>query len=129
VQKIWDQCDGEQLRMWGEVPKDVKVKLMQNAKAILIPSQMGEPFGLIAAEAMACGTPAICLNDGALKEVVSHGKTGFICDSTDQMVNAIGIVNQIEPKRCRQRVQNLFTKEVMAQNYLKLYREARAGGW
>ena len=129
VQQIWDKCDGEQLRMWGEVPTDVKVKLMQNAKAILIPSQMGEPFGLIAAEAMACGTPAICLNDGALKEVVSQGLTGYICDSTDQMVKAIDAVEEIEPKRCRQRVQNLFTKEVMAKTYLALYREAQSGGW
>ena len=127
--RIRDQCDGERFRVWGEVSKDVKVQLMQDAKAILIPSQWGEPFGLIAAEAMACGTPALCLNDGALKEVVAHGRTGFICDSLDQMVQAVHRVDEMDPRRCRQRVENLFSKEVMAQNYLHLYREAQTGGW
>lgn len=129
VQKVWDEADGDQFRMWGEVPARVKVNLMRQAKAILIPSQMGEPFGLIAAEAMACGTPAICLNDGALREVVLHGTTGWICDSPEAMVEAVGRVDEMEPKKCRMRVMENFSKEIMAQNYLKLYQEALKGGW
>lgn len=129
VERIWSEADGDRVRMWGEVPKEVKVKLMQRARAILVPSQMKEPFGLIAAEAMATGTPAICLNDGALKEVVAHGQTGFICGSTDQMVEAIDHVDDINPKACRARVEKYFTKEVMADRYLELYQDALKGGW
>ncbi|MDP2951357.1 MAG: glycosyltransferase [bacterium] len=58
--------------------KQEVVKLYQKAKAVLITSQLEETFCLVAVEAQSCGTPVSAFDKGALKEVVKHGKTGFI---------------------------------------------------
>ena len=127
VQRVRSMCDGWYARWIGECPHDVKIKLLQKAKALLFPSQFGEPFGLVAVEAMACGTPVIALRDGAIPEVVKHGATGFVCDSVEEMVEAVGRVDGIKPEKCRRRVERLFSREVMARNYLKLYRRVLSG--
>lgn len=147
-------CDGEQVRWVEDPPQDVKVRLMQNAKCLLFPSKMGEPFGLVAAEAMACGTPVVALNDGAIAEVVEDAKTGFVvADHTvmppdqweklpdsekrdreqrtlDGLCEAVKNVMDFGPmvyEQCRARA-GLFSKENMAANYLAAYREIINGG-
>ena len=42
-----------------------------------------ESFGLSVLEAMACGVPILASDAGGLKEVVEHGKTGFLCKVGD----------------------------------------------
>ena len=69
---------------------------------------------------MACGTVPIALDDGALKEIIKDGQTGFICKSLDQMATRIKEVELIDPKACRERAQQ-FSKEKMAQEYVKIY--------
>jgi len=113
-------CDEKQVKFIGEVNQKNKIKYLQNARGILIPSQVGEPFGLISIEAMACGTVPIALDDGALKEIITDGQTGFICGSVDQMVDRIKEIELIDPKACRERAQQ-FSREKMAREYVKLY--------
>jgi glycosyltransferase involved in cell wall biosynthesis len=72
---------------------------------------------------MACGKAVVALDDGALKEVVEHGVTGFIVKNPDEMVEAVKRVDEIDRRKCRERVERLFTKEVMASNYELLYKE------
>lgn len=119
-------CDGEQIKFVGEVDHQTKVKYLRNAKALLIPSRFGEPFGLIAVESLACGTVPIAFDDGALKEIIVDGKSGFICNSVEDMVSAINRVGRIVPKNCRKQAK-LFSRERMATSYLKLYRQILAG--
>jgi len=127
VNRIRDECDGKRIRWFGEAPHDVKVKLMQRAKCLLFPSRMGEPFGLVAAEAMACGTPVVALDDGAVGEVVEHGRTGFVCKSVDEMVKAVDEVDRIRPEDCRGRVEKHFSRRAMAEGYERLYRDVAGG--
>jgi glycosyltransferase involved in cell wall biosynthesis/GT2 family glycosyltransferase len=126
VNQVKKLCDGKQIRFVGEVNQEAKIEYLQNARGLLIPSQFGEPFGLISVEAMACGTVPIALNDGALKEIIIDGQTGFICKSTEQMVARIKEVELIEPKACRERAQE-FNKEKMAQEYVKMYMDIIKG--
>lgn len=121
LEKIKDMCDGEQIRFYPDAPHEVKLRLLQDAKALLFPSKMGEPFGLVACEMMATGGPVIASRDGAIPEVVEHGRTGFVCDTVDEMVEAVKEVHGIKPEHCRRHVKDKFSKEVMAKNYLKLY--------
>ena len=127
VTHISKRCNAnEKHRFIGEVDHQTKVKYLQNAKALLIPSQFGEPFGLIAVEAMACGTVPIALRDGALPEIIEHGKSGFICDSINEMVEAVKRVETVDPSDCRKRAEQ-FSKERMAERYEHLYKRVSSG--
>ena len=75
--KIHEMGLVEKVRLVGYQSETDLVRMFTNSIAFLSPSKM-EGFGLAAAEAMACGTPAIVSNNGALPEVVSHHKTGFV---------------------------------------------------
>ena len=68
--------DGRQIVYFGEADFDAKVRLYGGARALLYPIQAREPFGLVLAEAMACGTPVAALDRGAVSEIVDDGVTG-----------------------------------------------------
>jgi glycosyltransferase involved in cell wall biosynthesis len=114
----------DKVKYWGKVTHATKVRLLQNAKCLLAPSQFLEPFGLMVAEAGACGTPAIVTARGGLTEIVSgtgDHKTGYVCDSYDRMVTAIGRSDKVRPEDCRHRIETLFTVQTMTANYISLY--------
>ena len=118
----------ERVKYWGTVTHATKLRLLQNAKCLVAPSQFGEPFGLMAVEAGACGTPAVVTARGGLTEIVNGAgdhKTGYICDSYDKLITAIGRCDKVKPKDCRKRVETLFTVEVMVQNYISLYKNLK----
>ena len=77
--------DGKHVVYFGEADFDAKVKLYGGARALLYPIQAREPFGLVLAEAIACGTPVAALDRGAVREVVDDGVTGH-SDSLREMV-------------------------------------------
>ncbi len=98
-----------------------KITLLKNAKALLFPIKWEEPFGLIPVEAMACGTPVIAFNKGALPETVKHGHTGFVVTNVQQMATAVNKINSIKRSDCRQWVEKKFTVQTMADAYEKIY--------
>lgn len=121
-QKVLAMCK-DKAKAYPDASQQKKIELMQNAKALLIPSNMGEPFGLIAVEAMACGTSVIAFDDGALKEIVGDG--GFVVPkSVDDMVAAVKALDKVcpPPQTCRAQAEK-FSQEAMAQRYLQLYSE------
>lgn len=89
----------------------------QKAKALLTPVQWEEPFGLTTIEAMACGTPVISLDRGAAPEIIIDGKTGYVCKSIGDMVEAVAKVDQLDRQDCRKHVENNFSYEVMVNRY------------
>jgi glycosyltransferase involved in cell wall biosynthesis len=58
---------------------------------------------------------------------VEDGVTGYICDSVEEMVKAVEMVGEIEPKACRERVERFFSREIMAGSYLRLYLDVLEG--
>lgn len=113
--------------MYEDAPHQEKLELMRNARALLFPSAMGEPYGLVAVEAWACGTRVIASNDGAIPELMMP-EVGIVCntvqapDLIDQMVGAVKKIDKISPEACRARAE-MFSRENMAERYLRLYRE------
>ena len=81
-------------------------------------------FGLVTAEAMACGTPAIVLRDTAGEELVDE-QTGYVIDSVEEVPELISTINQVDKnymsKACRDRVRELFNAEKQFQKYFDLY--------
>jgi len=103
-----------------------KVKLLQNAKAVLIASTAEETSSLVAMEASACGTPVIAFKRGALPEVVDHGNTGMLVKSEDQMLAAISEVNRIRSEVCRHHAEKHFSAKRMADDYQRMYAKVLA---
>lgn len=111
----------------GEVSEVQKISLYQNARALVFPTGVHgdwiEAFGLVAIEAMSCGTPVIAWNNGAMPEIITQNKTGFICNSIEDIKNSIRNINSIKQEDCRKRVEENFTYQVMAKKYIKLYKK------
>jgi glycosyltransferase involved in cell wall biosynthesis/predicted SAM-dependent methyltransferase len=127
LEMIKQSCDGVNIRMIENATHQQKIDALHKAKALIFPSAMGEPFGLVAAEAMACGVPVVSTADGAIGEVVQHGVTGFVCKTFDEMVTGIQRIGIIDTAKCRNRVRDLFSKEVMAKNYESVYYDILSG--
>ncbi len=113
-------CD-KQIIYIGEISSEHKKHWYRHARATLFPIRWGEPFGLVLVESMACGTPVIALNRGAVPEIVVDGKTGFVVSSMNAMIEAVGRIDSIDPRECRRHVQNHFSITSMAFNYSELY--------
>lgn len=111
----------------GEIGEREKSDFLGNAKALLFPIDWPEPFGLVLIEAMACGTPVIAWNCGAVAEIVDDGVTGFIVSSEDAAARAIGRLAQIDRRSVRRTFERRFSARAMAYNYLEVYRERLAG--
>jgi glycosyltransferase involved in cell wall biosynthesis len=109
-------------RMVGEVAGSQKDRFLRNAAALLFPIRWREPFGLVMAEALACGTPVIALRDGSVPEVIEDGVTGFICSSEDEMAAAVGRLGEIDRGRCRAEAERRFSPTAMATAYERVYR-------
>ena len=111
----------------GEVDMDVKVELYQHAKCTLFPIQWAEPFGLVMIESLATGTPVIAFRRGSVPEVIDHGRTGFVVDTVDEMVEAVRHVGDIDPAECRRAVTERFGIEAFVDAHEAAYERMLAG--
>ncbi len=103
-----------------------KRKLLAKARCLLFPIQWEEPFGMVMIEALACGTPVVALDYGAVPEVVTHGETGIICADPSQLPQALHDVARLSPAACRRRITLLFNTDRLASGYDLAYRAALA---
>jgi glycosyltransferase involved in cell wall biosynthesis len=108
-------------RYAGPVDLAQKIDLLARARCLLIPSLAPETSSLVAMEAAASGTPVAAFRTGALPEVVEHGVTGFIADSTEEMAEYVKKAAGISPDTCRKRAHSRFSAERMRHEYLALY--------
>ena len=114
----------DEIRYVGEVDGTERVRLLHGSRALLFPISWEEPFGLVMIEAMACGVPVIATRRGSVPEVIEHGRTGFIVDSLDEMVERIGDATAIDPRDCRRSVERRFAPERMVDRYVDAFRRA-----
>jgi glycosyltransferase involved in cell wall biosynthesis len=119
--RVAPHVDGRHIVYYGEADFDAKVKLYGAARALLYPIQASEPFGLVLAEAMACGTPVAALDRGAVSEVVDHGVTGMIFEDLEQMTNELPRVFDLDRRRVRDRAVARFGAERMVDEYIAVY--------
>ncbi|MBI2641800.1 glycosyltransferase family 4 protein [Candidatus Roizmanbacteria bacterium] len=130
----------EKIRWFGPVSseqlltKEQVVELMQKARVFLMTVNWEEPFGLVMAEAMSCGTPVIGFNRGSVPELVVDGKTGFIVPppsgtpesgvaAVEGLKDALSKINTIKSEDCRNHVLENFSLDTMVNEYEKLYKE------
>ncbi len=107
----------------GEVDDSQKRELLKHAKALLNTIDWPEPFGLVMIEALACGTPVIVRKCGSAPEIITNGKTGFVCESKLDFIQAIRGIDRISRKVCREEFERRFLSECMVTNYESIYYE------
>jgi len=113
--------DGRQIVYVGEADFAAKVRLYGGARALLYPVQAGEPFGLVMAEAMACGTPVAALDRGAVREVIDDGITGMAFADVDQLVNGLDRVLTLDRGQVHRRAVEKFGVDRMVDEYVDIY--------
>jgi glycosyltransferase involved in cell wall biosynthesis len=106
----------------GEIGGREKDELLGNAYALLFPIDWPEPFGLVMIEALACGTPVIAWRNGSVPEVIDDGSTGFIVESVEEAVEAVGRIAGLSRQKCRQAFEDRFDAACMARRYVEVYR-------
>jgi glycosyltransferase involved in cell wall biosynthesis len=119
----------ETIQYVGLIKGNDRKSFLNNAKALIIPSIFDEPFGMVMIEALASGTPLIGLNSGSIPEIID-GKNGIIVKkatsndiTAERLAKAIGNIDQIDRRYCRQDFDNRFTLDRMCSGHAKAYRQ------
>ena len=98
------------------------------ARVALVTPRWEEPFGLVVAEALACGTPVAAFARGALPHILDAGCGRLArADDTDDLASAILAAASLDRRACRARVEALFDAAVMTERYEALYHAVLAG--
>ncbi len=123
---IEPQIDHEKVTYIGPVNMQQKLSLLSRARCFLNPIEWEEPFGMVMIEAMSLGCPVISFARGAAPEIVVHGKTGFLVETVDEMVQYIPRIDEIDREETRLHVKRHFSTQIMADKYLRVYQEVIA---
>lgn len=133
--KVLPYIDDTEIEYVGFVDSSMaKRDFIGNAHALLVPTIFEEPFGLVLIESLACGTPVVSLDSGAVPEVIDDGKTGFVARkvmtadgrlnkiaTTHNLAVALENLDKIDRKACRQNFEARFTSERMCREHLQVY--------
>ncbi|AKB28762.1 Mannose-6-phosphate isomerase, bifunctional enzyme [Methanosarcina siciliae T4/M] len=119
--EVEPHIDGSQIIYEGHVTQERKKELLSNAHALLHMINYEEAFGLGVVEALACGTPVIAINRGAMPELIMDGETGFLVNKISEAVEAVEKVNSISRKKCRESVEERFSVDRMVEDYIRVY--------
>lgn len=105
----------------GPVNEQRKRTLMRGARALLLPIDWPEPFGMVFIEALACGTPVLTCPSGAAPEVVEDGVTGFIRATDEDLADAVCALPMLDRMTCRRHAEERFDTARMTDDYVQVY--------
>jgi glycosyltransferase involved in cell wall biosynthesis len=126
--RIRPLLDGPNVEYVGEIGEKEKESFLGNAAALVFPIDWCEPFGLVMIEALACGTPVIAWRRGSVAEVITHGVNGFMVESLADAVEAVGRLDTISRRACRESFDLRFTSDRMTADYEAIYASLARGG-
>ncbi|HUQ18813.1 MAG TPA: glycosyltransferase [Gemmatimonadaceae bacterium] len=107
----------------GPVDDTQKDTLLGGAAALLMPIEWDEPFGIVMAEALACGTPVIGFARGSVPEVIRDGVTGFVVNNVDGAVDRVGKLARLSRAEARADCENCYSDVAIVSAYEKLYQQ------
>jgi len=105
----------------GEIDDRAKPSFLSGARALLMPIDWPEPFGLVMIEAMACGTPVIAYDHGSVPEIIEDGVTGFVVRDEAAAAAAVRRIGRLSRVKIRAEFERRFTARRMAEDYLSVY--------
>jgi glycosyltransferase involved in cell wall biosynthesis len=121
AEAVAPHVDGNQIVYVGPVDDIRKNELLGAAAALLMPIDWDEPFGIVMAEAFACGTPVIAFQRGSVPEVVRTGVNGFACRTVAEAAAAVDRLGEIDRAIVRADCEKRFGAEAIVDQYLNLY--------
>ncbi len=124
--RVKPHVDGKWVEYLGLLSQSELAPVYRKAAAVLFLISWCEPFGLVAVEAQASGTPLIATCQGALPEIIVDGRTGFVVDSVGEAVGATERIGGISPEACRENAESRFSAIVMARAYERVYKAVAA---
>ncbi|MCC6178410.1 MAG: glycosyltransferase family 4 protein [Chloroflexi bacterium] len=132
VQRDWEYYEDaikpllreSDVELLGEIGDAEKPALYGNALAVLFPIDWPEPFGLVMAESLACGTPVIARRRGSVPEVLRHGDTGLIGETDDELTAFCAQISALDRAACRAEAERRFSPAAMADGYEAAYDKA-----
>lgn len=125
--QVINQCDDKQIMWYGNCSDEVKIELMQHAKALLYPVQYPEAHSMKAAEAMMCGCPVITLDKGAMREVVDNGVTGYVAKDDQEFKEAIKKIDQLNPSLVHEKALDRYARSKIVKGWLPMYEAVSKG--
>ena len=114
---------GTSIEFLGELTGDERDALVASSYATLMPGSWPEPFGLVAIESLACGTPILARHVGGLTEIIRDGIDGFFGDDVTQLAFNVPRVAELDREAIRASVIDRFSAKRMADGYEALYRK------
>jgi glycosyltransferase involved in cell wall biosynthesis len=118
----------DQIQYVGVVDHQEKNHLYGDAQCVLMTSRWEEPFGLVAVEAMACGTPVVAMAHGGLPEIVDQSLTGFLASTAAELAALVPLAKGLDRTRVRSRAIERFDLRVVAAGYMQAYRACAEAG-
>jgi glycosyltransferase involved in cell wall biosynthesis len=122
-QLIKPQIGKDQITYIGPVNMRQKNNLFGRSRGFLNPIEWEEPFGMVMIESMAMGCPVISFARGAASEIIVNDETGFLVDTVDEMASAIAKIDKIDRVAIRKYVEQNFSSQAMAKNYIEIYKK------
>jgi glycosyltransferase involved in cell wall biosynthesis len=110
----------------GQLDETGKRELIGNAMALLAPIDWPEPFGLVFIEALASGTPVLTCPIGSAPEVLADGVTGYLRETVDELVEAVGRLGDISRSTCRNYALERFDMRRMTLGYTRIYTQLQS---
>jgi len=105
----------------GPVNDEQKRYYLQRAKALLFPIKWEEPFGIVLAESLACGTPIIGFNKGSVQEIIIHNKNGFIVNNITEMIDYVYKLDSLSYSAIGKDAVKRFSLKAIKDQYLRLF--------
>lgn len=118
-------CTGD-VEYLGPLGREDLWRLLGDAHALVMPLRWHEPFGLVAVESLATGTPVIGWRMGALPEIIDDGVSGFLVGDVAEAVRSVGLVGDLDRAACRAMAETRFSDSEMAAGYSKVYQRLAA---
>jgi len=120
-EKVKPYVDGKDVEYLGLLSQAELAPIYRKAAGVLFMINWCEPFGLVAVEAQASGTPLIATRFGALPEIIREGETGFVVNSIKEAVLATERLGSLSPAACRANVESRLRDQAMAKGYEAVY--------
>jgi glycosyltransferase involved in cell wall biosynthesis len=120
-QQLKPRIDGRLIRYVGPVDDAEKQALLGSAAAMLLPIEWEEPFPVVLPESMLCGTPLIAFRRGGVPEGIDHARTGFLCDTVDEMTELVAQLPRIDRRIVRSEAERRFSDRAIVADYERLY--------